>query len=411
MNKKIQVSKSKILTYLVLIFSLTIVILSVISLIFPSFFVSTFVGTSSDANSFELGSWSGPFFIVNLSILVFSLLYYKKRVPSQIDSFFHFILKFEVSRKVAIIVFSVMIGIYIIFSVGELRLDEIDNWKDWKFLKPFIEEFPFGGEDKPALRVQYVNNFLLFSSLHIFQNVKVIPFIASISLVFLIYFFTSQITKKRFAGLVAVAIVLQSHTFLRYDTTATFSNFWTSFYLLSLYLVNKKWPFSPLAYIGSIFSKALTMIFLPMSLFFIYRTNLAKKTKILLSVSYLIIFFIILGSVVLSETMGFGKTLSLPEFDDFVTGLTAWAFQLRIDGLILVFLLPLVIGLVIRSLQGLRVAESILILISGILLSASILAGFTEFNIQPYRWIPLIAFFAIGVGVLLSKTSTNRSVE
>ena len=411
MNEKMLVSKSRILTYLVLVFSLAVVILSVISLIFPSFFVSTFVGTASDANSFEFGSWSVPFLIVNLSILVFSLLYYKKLVPNQIYNFFHFILKFEVSRKLAIIVFSIMIGIYIIFSVGELRLEEIDNWKDWQILGPIIEEFPFGGEEKPALRVQYVSNFLLFSSQQIFQNVKVIPFIASISLIFLTYFFTSQITKKRFAGLVAVAIILQSHTFLRYDTTATFANFWTSFYLLSLYLVYKKWPFSPLAYVMSIFSKALTVIFLPMSLFFIYRTHLAKKTKILLSVSYLVIFFVILGSVVLSETIGFGKTLSLPEFDDFVTGLTAWAFQLRIDGLVLVFLLPLVIGLVIRSLQGFREAESILILISGILLSAPLLAGFTEFNIQPYRWIPLIVFFAIGVGVLLSKKSTNGSVK
>ena len=48
-------------------------------------------------------------------------------------------------------------------------------------------------------------------------------------------------------------------------------------------------------------------------------------------------------------------------------------------------------------------ADSIMVIISGILLSVPILSGFTEFNIQPYRWIPLIAFFAIGVGVLLTK--------
>jgi len=259
------------------------------------------------------------------------------------------------------------------------------------------------------MSILFVKNFLLFSSQEVFHNVKVIPFIGSISLVFITYFLTVQITKKRFAGLVAVAILLQSATFLRYDTTATFSNFWTSFYLFSLYLVYKKWPLSPLTYIASIFSKVITAVFLPMTLFFIFRSNIAKKTKVVLTISYVVIFLVILSAIVFTESLGYGKSLTSFEYTEFVAGFTTWVFQLRIDGLLLVFLLPLTIGLFIKSYQGLQEAESILVLIAGILLSAPLLVGFTEFNIQPYRWIPLIVFFAIGVGVLFSKTSTNRS--
>jgi len=206
-----------------------------------------------------------------------------------------------------------------------------------------------------------------------------------------------------------MAILLQSQTFLRYDTTATFSNFWTAFYLVSLYLVYKKWPLSPLAYIASFFSKALTIAFLPMTLFFIFRSYIAKKTKIILTISYVIIFLVVLSTIVFADRQGYGRALTSFEFEEFVAGFTTWAFQLRIDGLVLVFLLPLTIGLFIKSRQGFKEADSILVLITGILLSAPFLVGFTEFNIQPYRWIPLIVFFAIGVGVLLSKPSDNWS--
>lgn len=146
-----------------------------------------------------------------------------------------------------------------------------------------------------------------------------------------------------------------------------------------------------------------------MTLFFIYRTRIPKKTKIRLAISYLIIAGALGGALFLVEGLGYGKSLTTFEFIDFVNGFTSWAFQLRIDGLVLMFLLPLVVGLFLRSRNGMKEAESIMVLIAGILLSVPILAGFTEFNIQPYRWIPFIVFFAIGVGVLLSKKSPNRS--
>lgn len=409
MIDKMKEKKSEIISHIVLIFTFSVVIFSLVSLIFPALLVTSIVGSESDVNSFELGAWAIPLLAVNLPILVFGLLYYRHLLPSVINKFFKSILNFELSRKSAIIAFLVIIGIYIIITAGELTQREEDVWKDWEALGRIIEEFPSGGEDKPALRILYVKNFLLYSSQQVFQNVKIIPFISSITLVFLTYFFTVQITKKRFAGLIAMIILLQSHTFLRYDTTATFSNFWVSFYLFSLYIIYKKWALSPLAYVASIFSKPITIAFFPLTLFFIYRTKIPKKTKIRLTISYLIIAGALVGALFLAGGLGYGERLTSFEYIDFVSGFTSWAFQLRIDGLVLMFLLPLVFGLFLRSRNGIKEAESIMVLIAGIILSVPIIAGFTEFNIQPYRWMPLIVFFAIGVGVLLSKTSPNRS--
>ena len=406
MSEKME-EKSRIITYVVFIFALAVVILNIVSLIFPALLLTSFVSVESRINPFELGAWTIPFLVANLSVLVFGLLYYRKLLPSIITRSYNFILSFEVSRKTAILAFLVIIGIYIGLSVWELTLQEIDIWADWEVVSSIIESFPYGGEDHPALRVIYVNNFLLYASQEILQNVKIIPFLASIALVFLVYLLTVKISQKRFAGLVATVILLQSHTFLRYDTTATYANFWTVFYLASLYLIYAKWPLSPLAFVASVFSKVLSIAFIPMTIFFALRSKTKTKAKIGVTISYLIIIAAAIAVLLIAGGLGYGKTLR--EFDGigFASGLTSWAFQLRIDGLVLLFLLPVTVGLFLKSQNGIKEADSILVLIAGVLLSVPLLAGFTQFNIQPYRWIALIAFFAIGVGALISKTSAN----
>ncbi len=407
MFEKIQVNKSRFITYVVFIFTLAIVILNTISLIFPALLLTSFANAESSVNPFELGSWAIPFFATNLSILAFGLLYCRKYLPDIITKGFKFILKFEVSRKTAIGAFAIIVGIYITFSVWELTLQEVEVWADWEILEPIIKSFPDGSEEHPGLRILYVNNFLLYTSQEVFQNVKIIPFVASLALVFLTYFLTVKIARKRFAGLVAMVILLQSHTFLRYDTTATYTNFWIVFYLASLYLIYKKWPLSSLAFVASIFSKALSIAFVPMTLFFVLRSKNPFKTKIGIIISYGIIFVIAIVALFAFADLGYGKSITAFDSLNFLNGITSWAFQLRIDGLVLIFLLPITVGLFLKSLNGKREADSILVLIAGVLLSAPLLAGFTEFNIQPYRWIPLIVFFAIGVGTLLSNTLSN----
>ena len=84
-------------------------------------------------------------------------------------------------------------------------------------------------------------------------------------------------------------------------------------------------------------------------------------------------------------------------------GFTSFSYQLRFDGLILLFILPLIVGLFIASRKGFGHAESMMVLLGGILFTAPLLTGFTELTNQPYRFVPFVVFFAIGVGVLLSK--------
>ncbi len=99
------------------------------------------------------------------------------------------------------------------------------------------------------------------------------------------------------------------------------------------------------------------------------------------------------------------STGGLEEFDsdEFWLGFSSFSYQLRFDGLVLLFILPLIVGLFIASRKGIVHADSMMVMLGGMLLIAPILTGFTDQTNQPYRFVPLVVFFAISVGLLLSK--------
>jgi hypothetical protein len=63
-------------------------------------------------------------------------------------------------------------------------------------------------------------------------------------------------------------------------------------------------------------------------------------------------------------------------------------------------------GLFIKSKNN-RYSNSISILLTGILFSAPLLSGLTDQTNQPYRFMPIIVFFAVGVGILVSKVNSK----
>ncbi len=175
----------------------------------------------------------------------------------------------------------------------------------------------------------------------------------------------------------------------------------------------KWWIFSPLANIFSILSKTLTAAFLPFTFFFIYNSEIKEKRKLAITGLYTMIVLMLIGALV----VGFENTATINirnvqtfDFDQFLIGFTAWAYQLRFDYLQLLFYLPLTVGLILVSKNGIRNADSVLVLMAGTLFSAPLLSGFTGFNIFPYRYLPFIVFFSIGVGTLFSKRITRRAL-
>jgi len=407
-NKPIQ-KKSGLVVWAVFLFALSIVLINLVSVVFPALVVSNnstieqlqeFGIDLVDVDSFTIGVWVGPLVFANIIVFALAILYFKKRLPTFITKLINFVFSFEVSKKMAFIAIVVLLGGYILVSASDLTTEE--KWEDYTGIKKRLERW---SPDQITQGFEpHVRYFLLWSSMILFGNYTVIPFIASISLLLLTYFFTVEITKKRFAGIISIIILLQSNVFLTYDSTVSYTNFWTLFYLLSLFLIFKVWPLSPVSYFLSIASKPLSMMFLPMSLFFIYNSNLSRNKKIIVAVPCIAI---ILAGVLIAIS-GFHITAvtgTEEEFssDEFWMGFTSFSYQLRFDGLVLVFILPLIVGLFIASRKGILHADSIMVLIGGILFTAPLLTGFTELTSQPYRFVPVIVFFSIGIGVLFSK--------
>ena len=112
-------------------------------------------------------------------------------------------------------------GIYIGLSVPELFLDEALQWDDYIVLESALELWPYGESDNVYVQEQndrYVRMFLLETSLNTFQNIKFLPFIASIMVVFFTYLLTTQICQKRFAGIISMIVLLQSSICLLYTS-------------------------------------------------------------------------------------------------------------------------------------------------------------------------------------------------
>ena len=350
-------------------------------------------------NPYELGVWAFPVIITDLILLLLGILFYKKWSPIIVKKIVDFVLNFEVSKKTAFIIVASLVAIYVISNVDRIWNSEEVSAGDYQGVLQEAKNFSY-----LSLTSYLGFRYLLLSiSLNFLGNIQIIPFIVSISLIVLTYYITKELTKKRFAGIISVIILLQSNLFLKYSVSATYDNDWTLFYVLSLYLIYKKWFLSPLSYALSFISKFLAAVFLPMTFFLIYMSSLSKKEKIRITLLYTVTILIPVGI----ELKNYSKPISDP--NAILTGFASLENFLRFDWLILIFLFPLIIGLFLASKRGILHADSLMILIAGVLWSAPLLAGFTEITNQPYRFVPLVVFFAIGVSILFSN-NVNKSL-
>jgi len=366
-----------------------------ISVVFPAL-ISVTVSTNQiekigidiiEQNPYEIGPLAGLLIISN--VIIFAGYVFRKKIP-KISNIF----SFDIPHKISIIIVLVVIVGYGSISFSEVNTDE--EFDDWQGVSDRLQTW----KSQYSVVDPSLKYFLLDSSVELFGNYKTIPLLFSMALLGVTYLFTTSLTKNRFAGIVSMGIVLQSNLFLTFDTSSTYTNFWILFYLVSLYAVVKVWFTHPVLYVASMFSKTLTALFAPMSIFFILNSEIKKSYKIILIV--VIVGILIFGATKYGTAYNTNQTEEL-SWSEFWMGFTSFALQMRFDTVTILLLLPLVFGLFLRSKNN-KHANSILILVVGVLLSAPVLAGITDQTNQPYRFVPLVVFFATGIGMLFSRT-------
>jgi len=397
----------------VLLFSITISGIILISVIFPALISETVsisdlekLGISQhEEDPYQTGPLAGVLILINGIVFVTYVL--KNRVPKKISIPFKKIASFQISKKVTILTIIVILSIYTVATIPEFEKNE--EFEDFITMERrlnesirdnrFTVEDAISGNQNYSLAEPHVKYSLLLISEKVLGDFRIIAFLVSISLLILTYLVTEAITKNKFAGLVSLLLVIQSNIFLSFDTSAVYSNFWILFYLLSLYVVIKMWFATPVLFVISIFCKMIVGIFAPMSIFFIFNSEIPKNQKLFLS--SIIVILLVIGGIVFLGTQESEKLTSF-KIDRFWEGFASFAFQMRLDYITILFLVPLIFGLFLSS-KKFKHANSISILITGVLLSGPILAGMTDQTNQPYRFIPVIVFFAIGAGMLLPR--------
>ena len=402
---------SQKVSYVVFFCTLVAVLLTITTVIFPAIFSSPFGQYSENLNAFELGHLSIFLIVSNVAIFGFGIAYYKKKIPSLVSNVIEKIRTFEIPKKVAIISLAVILGIYVGLSTPELFIDESTQWGDYAVVDLALEIWPFGESDHRHINEQndrYVRMFLLDVSLDVFQNIKLLPFIASILVVVFTYLVTVQFCQKRFAGIISVIVLLQSYTFLKFDTVAVYENFWVLFFLISLYMIQKKWFLSPVFYILAFFTKAYVAPFFILTLFTTYRSQISRRTKIAILISYVIAVVLAIALVFVGDSV-YPNVIEI-NYSKFIVGFQTISAQLRLDFFFIMALLPVTVGLMFLSKNNLKHADSILILIFGTIITGPLLVMSTyEYEILMYRNIPLLVFFSIGIGMLFSKKLVHSS--
>ena len=107
-NSKSTENKSSIVSWIAFQFTIIVVFISIISVVFPSFVASNNtllkdlaelgIPISPD-DPFEIGVWAMPLIATNLIVFGLATLYFKKRLPHYIKRPIDFVFSFEVSKR------------------------------------------------------------------------------------------------------------------------------------------------------------------------------------------------------------------------------------------------------------------------------------------------------------------------
>ncbi|QDI88861.1 hypothetical protein Nisw_04670 [Candidatus Nitrosopumilus sp. SW] len=381
-------------TILISIPCFAVVAFSFIPLIFPALLIeNTVLLQVRDVNYFEIGAWTIPLLLTNL---IFFSLYFAnkaKKLPSIINKITTYLTKNDISSKTAFLVLIILLTFYIIFSIDEFNHEEFELG-DYAGVKKSVEELEFSN----TLITHHLRYGLLYVSLLLFDNIRILPFFASIGLLLITYLLTLELTKKRLSGIVAFVTLLQSNMFLLFDTTATYENFWTLFYFLSLYLILKNSFPSSISYFCSILSKALTITYFPINLFAIFRT---KQFSLKLLIGYgilvvILIFALFSNNFVHQEKINFDLT-------KIIVGFVSFSNFIRFDSLILLITIPTITILATKKWMNYKNIELVLFGIFFLFISNPITYGVIDMTSMPYRIVPLLVMISISFGMLFSN--------
>ena len=145
-----------------------------------------------------------------------------------------------------------------------------------------------------------------------------------------------------------------------------------------------------------------------MNVFFIYRSEISNRLKLVHFASYALVLGLMYWIFESGRSIIYDDIIRY-DFDAFLDGFTVWGNAMQLDPLFVFCIIPLTIGLFVKSIKGLKQADSVLIILAGSILAGPLISLITDFYfILPYRFIPFVVFTAIGIGLIFSKKTIRE---
>ena len=125
-NSNSNITKRGKLSWIVFLFTLFVVLISLVSFVFPALLISemgsgntieeTGVKGTYKINPYELGHWTVPLFVVNIIVFTMFVLYRWNKLPDSIKHGLESLFSFEISKKTAVVIILIIMTGYIAFS-------------------------------------------------------------------------------------------------------------------------------------------------------------------------------------------------------------------------------------------------------------------------------------------------------
>jgi len=309
--------------------------------------------------------------------------------------------EFDIPDNLSKVVLIAILSVYVAISFNELFTEEcsgIGNCFDYDRRMARLENWNFGWIESDFRHLIHMG--LLELSYGLFENYKVLSFVSSILLLVIAYAFASNLTGKNIAGLIAVLVVLQSSVFYKYDTSVVYPSFWALLFLTSLYLITTKgWFLNSIPYLFSIPAKALTVLFIPATIGFMWFYN-KKVLKIFIPVMSIPI---VLALIKFEPKTGGFFLIDHFNLMDFLGGFVSWMWQGFAGDQSTLLLLIVFSFLLFFNRKVIPNSNALLALVVGIILTSPILTGMTTYSIWPYRMVPLVVLVGIVVGMVVTN--------
>jgi len=314
------------------------------------------------------------------------------------------IVNFEITKEASIIVMIVILIGYVGVSFNELFVDECTELGDCFDFDRRMSRLAIWDINWIEDDLRHVVHFgLLEISYQLFHNYKVLVLASSVLLLVVTYLFTVNMAGKRIAGILAVGIVLQSSIFYDYDTSVTYPSFWALLFVTSLYLTTtKSWYLSSISYIFTVPAKAITVLYMPGFLAFLWFKN--RKAFIMFSVISVVGLILLFSLVQLSErSVGGFYLINELHLQKFLGGFVSWMWQGFADDQSTLLLLVVGLFLIFQNRKRINNSNAIISLVLGMILISPILTGMTTYSIWPYRMLPLVVLTALMIGMVFAN--------